>query len=324
MLGFAFGASALSMMLLPLAAGLWWAKRTGARGAMFGVGALTFIGSQVLHIPFNWAAGQGVRASGWVPPAWLVLPLVAIGLGLSAGVFEEVARLVSLRWIRRRAGSVGDVAKTRATPSCRDAIMLGLGHGGVEAMITGALVGLQLVNMIALQDAPELAAAAGPEVPAAVEAFWSTSVPYAFVGALERAFAMCCHVGFQLLVWLAVVKGRALLWVWAILAHATLDAGAVALMQTTNVATTEAFAGACAVVGLVFSVRTYRRRGGVDATNATGATDAMEGIVVSGDAALPSVAPLQLRRAPLAKVARTLDADAKADVSEALETTDDD
>ena len=71
----------LLMIGLPIALGVVLARRLKQRWGLFGVGAVTFVLSQVGHIPFNALAFRGAQA--W-PPA-----VVALALGLSAGVFEE-------------------------------------------------------------------------------------------------------------------------------------------------------------------------------------------------------------------------------------------
>ena len=43
----------LLMMLIPLALGIFLARRLGGSWRLYGLGAATFIGSQVAHIPFN-------------------------------------------------------------------------------------------------------------------------------------------------------------------------------------------------------------------------------------------------------------------------------
>ncbi|MFO7537372.1 MAG: YhfC family glutamic-type intramembrane protease, partial [Chloroflexota bacterium] len=90
------------MILFPLLLGGWIKRRYGISWTVFGVGALTFILSQVGHIPFNWATG--LLTGGWGIGLW-PLPLLALAAGLSAGLFEEVARWLVLRyWLKQARG----------------------------------------------------------------------------------------------------------------------------------------------------------------------------------------------------------------------------
>ncbi|MGH2620587.1 MAG: hypothetical protein ACRDHG_08450, partial [Anaerolineales bacterium] len=43
----------LLMLAMPLGLGIFLRRRTAGRWGLYGAGALTFIGSQVLHLPFN-------------------------------------------------------------------------------------------------------------------------------------------------------------------------------------------------------------------------------------------------------------------------------
>ncbi len=58
-------------------------------------GAATFVASQILHIPANSVLGR------IFPMAEQSLIVQAIVLGLSAGIFEEVARYLIYRFGRR-------------------------------------------------------------------------------------------------------------------------------------------------------------------------------------------------------------------------------
>jgi len=82
----------LLMIAMPIALGIYLVRRTGQRWKLFLVGAVLFVASQVLHIPFNLIVlnpileqiGFGQGAFG------AALLLGALLLGLSAGLFEEL------------------------------------------------------------------------------------------------------------------------------------------------------------------------------------------------------------------------------------------
>ena len=124
------------MLVFPILLGWWIRRRYSVGWGVFGAGALTFIGSQVLHLPFNWAIGLigGGRGVALWP-----LPLVAVVAGLSAGVFEEGARWIVLTFFLKRARG------------WRAALQFGAGHGGVEAILVGLVVLLSLAAMLALR-----------------------------------------------------------------------------------------------------------------------------------------------------------------------------
>ena len=215
----------LLMIAMPLALALFISRRWGPRWALFGMGAATFVGSQILHIPFN----ALVESSGILPepvPGTLGLVIVALFYGLSAGVFEEVARYLTYRfWARdARTWSQG--------------LMLGAGHGGVEAIVLGLLVLANLVFLIGFQAG--LFEALVPEAQASVlrdqlaamrDAPWYS----AFLGSLERAFALAVHLALSLLV-LQVFTRHQIGWLFVAIAwHALLDFVAVFAVAQWNV-----------------------------------------------------------------------------------------
>jgi len=216
------------MIALPLVLARFLRRRFDIGWKVFGAGALTFVASQVVHIPLNWALGfLGMpRGLGLLP-----LPLLAVAVGLSAGLCEEVARFVTLRWILKRAR--GWAA----------ALQFGAGHGGIEAIILGVLVLLGLVNMLIFRFVPPAKLGVPPDqagqVAAAVEAFWLAPWHQAALGGLERVFAVMCHLGMTVLVMRAVTRGRVRWLLAAILVHTVLDAGAVYAMREWGLLATE-------------------------------------------------------------------------------------
>ncbi|MBI3242288.1 MAG: YhfC family intramembrane metalloprotease, partial [Chloroflexi bacterium] len=116
--------NALLMMALGVGLGLFLARRLNLRWGLFGVGAVTFVASQVVHIPLNygltWLFANHVLPG---PPAeWQLLFNVTV-LGLTAGLCEETARYAVYRWWIRSART------------WREALMFGAGHGGIEAIL---------------------------------------------------------------------------------------------------------------------------------------------------------------------------------------------
>jgi uncharacterized membrane protein YhfC len=143
----------------------------------------------------------------------------AVLLGLTAGLCEETARFVVYRWWIKSARS------------WREALMFGAGHGGIEAIIIGLLVGLGAINIVVLSNTdlatlpltPEQLAELQQQMAAALSLPWHAPL----LGALERVFAMTFHLSAAVMV-LQVFRRRNMLWlVAAILWHTTLNALAV-------------------------------------------------------------------------------------------------
>ena len=220
------------MILFPLLLGWQFRQRLGAGWVIFGAGALTFIASQVVHLPLNWALG--LLGGGRGVALW-PLPWVALVAGLSAGLCETLARWAALRfWLRRTRGWA-------------EALQLGAGHGGIEAMVLGLLALLGMVSMLA-------ATAAGQSLPET--AFYWQSPWYVFVLAgLERVFALTFHIAMSVLVMRAVQRRRVGYLVAGIAAHTAMDAWAVWAMPTFGMVWTEAGLGVMALVALALILR---------------------------------------------------------------------
>ncbi|HEY5118528.1 MAG TPA: YhfC family glutamic-type intramembrane protease, partial [Anaerolineales bacterium] len=197
MTAWVYGLSILLMILLPvfLAAGL----RRLAQPAwiLFGVGCLTFTLSQVVHLPLNnWLASIGLLAgkiySG--QPLWQT----ALILGLTAGLCEELMRAVGYAVIQRFKSDWMRLP---------DALMLGLGHGGIESMVfggvltaasIGALLPLIGVDLTTLGLKPDQVAALRQQLNALTATPWGGALPL-----LERIIAISAHIIFSLMVWRA-------------------------------------------------------------------------------------------------------------------------
>lgn len=215
----AFVVEILIMLGAPVALWLFLRRRYGAAWGLIAVGALTFVLSQVVHIPLN--LGLGLIGGGRGVALW-PLPAMAVVAGLSAGVCEEGARYLVLRFWRKEARSWSQ------------GLAFGAGHGGIESILLGLGVLSGLINMLILQRlGPENLGLSGElleQTRQALEAYWSTPWYLPLLGGLERIFAITMQVAFALLVLQAVVRGNLLWLVLAILAHTLVDGLAVYLM----------------------------------------------------------------------------------------------
>jgi len=238
----------LLMIALPIALGVYLARRTGQRWRLFLVGAVLFIGSQVLHIPFNSVVlnpileqlgfGDGIFGSGLVIGALL--------LGLSAGLFEELTRWVGLRfWIKEAR-------------SWSSALMYGAGWGGAEAILLGLLVLWVLVQALLFQEG-SLQSLIPPEQLALVEAqfaaYWDTPLYLNLLGAAERAFALVLQISLSVMVMRSFTHNNRIWLVAAITWHTLVDAVAVVAITQIGAVATEAIVAVMALISLVIILR---------------------------------------------------------------------
>jgi uncharacterized membrane protein YhfC len=236
----------LLMVAMPVGLGIYLTRHFGLGWRIWLIGAATFILSQVGHIPFNQGLTllfqRGVLPSP--PPEWR-LPFNALILGLSAGLWEELARYSAYRWWAKDART------------WREGVLMGAGHGGMEAIILGMLVLYAFAQMLALrgQDLTsllgnQLTAAQIQALQAQLNTYWSAPWTVTILGAVERAFTIPVQITLSVIVLQAFVRNQ-FRWVWlAIGWHALVDAVSVIASNKIGIYQTEAVIGLVALVSL--------------------------------------------------------------------------
>jgi uncharacterized membrane protein YhfC len=232
----------LGMMILPIAVWVVFTRRLALSWRLVVAGGLTFVASQVPHIPLVTAMGSWMTGNS--------LLVNAVILGLLAGVFEETALYILFRFILKKART------------WKEGILVGLGHGGTEALILGVLAAIAFATMLAYRS---IDLSTVPGIPAdqvelarqQVAAYWSMPLYLPLLGFVERISAICLHVSLSVMVLLAIAAHKAE-WFWfAVLWHALVDAVAVYSIRAVGALGVEAIiAGFAAIsVALVFALR---------------------------------------------------------------------
>ncbi|HDR7354925.1 YhfC family glutamic-type intramembrane protease [Bacillus wiedmannii] len=171
---------------LPLVALLYavWKKRS----IPYMLGVLAFVVSQILiRIPIlNYVNGTSTdfQMFSVMQPVLFVLLL-----SLSAGIFEEVARFIVMRYFMKQR-------------DWQSGFLFGAGHGGIEAVL---IVGIPVISLLFSQTVIQ------------------NGDSYYF-GGIERIFAMVLHIGLSLIVLQAVIQKKFRYVVYAILIHGTANA----------------------------------------------------------------------------------------------------
>lgn len=114
--------------------------------------------------------------------------LFSIIIGLSAGVFEGLARYIFMRFFMRQR-------------DWQSGFLFGAGHGGIEAIL---LVGIGAIMMLFLPNA-------------------MTSNGAFFIAGIERLFAMLLHIGLSIIVLQGVVQRKFIYILLAMLIHGLVD-----------------------------------------------------------------------------------------------------
>jgi uncharacterized membrane protein YhfC len=202
-------------LVAPILLALWWRRRTGAPLSAFGVGALVFFIAQiVLRLPWQVPLARRIQGHPELLFAFLIFS------SFTAALFEETGRWAGYRYLLRE--------RTRRT-----GVMLGLGHGGLEAIL---LVGFPLLGLLFTWElASRGMIAPGPTLDAVRRqtsslGFWSVQL-----ATLERASGMATHVGLSLIVLQVWMRGG-LRWLFlAMTLHFAVNVVGVTLLHQLHV-----------------------------------------------------------------------------------------
>lgn len=216
----------------------------------FFIGAATFILfamilERILHAVVLSITGTMLTANIW---------LYAIYGGLAAGLFEETGRLLAMKFCMKN------------TLNRENAILYGIGHGGIEAIL---IVGLTYVNnliytlLINSGSLSSLLSAYDADTQQTLLqqlAVLATTPSYLFyIAGTERINAMLLHVVLSYLIYLAVKSRKTGFYVLSIFLHALLDAGIILLSGKLPLILCEAILFA-AVLLLAFTLYKYEKK----------------------------------------------------------------
>ena len=255
------------MIGLPVTLWLFLWRRWGSAGfawRLIVAGALTFIASQLVRLPLL-AGLTALFQTGALPsiPEGYSNAFNIVTLSLTAGLFEEGARYLGYRFA------------VKGARTWENAVTFGAGHGGIEAIILGALVALTFVNMVVLQsvDVAALPIPADQQAATAkaVADYWSQPPYLTVLGAVERVFALCLHIALSVIVLQSVVR-RNLAWLIAAMGwHGLANLIGVGVFQRGGPLASEA---ALAVVAALSLWVLFRMRPSRVESAPTGGTDA--------------------------------------------------
>lgn len=211
----------LICFLLPIVLVIVWKVRTKAKitSALIGAGGfLVFV--LILEAIFNnllfvkLPTGKFLTSNMWI---------YAIVGGFNAGLFEETARLLGMKFLMKN-----NLDK-------KNAIMHGIGHGGFEAAIYVGLLTLisQALTLITLNSgAMDSMIDADGTLRAQIVALIASPANIAYIAVWERCSSIILHISLSYIVYRAVKNKKYILYVLAILIHTVTDALTVVLSQS--------------------------------------------------------------------------------------------
>ena len=216
----------LISLIVPIAAcivlALKWKKKV--RISSFFIGACTFILfamilERIFHTFIFRITGTLITGNTW---------LYAVYGGLAAGLFEETGRLVAMKFFMKD------------TLNRENAILYGVGHGGIEAILLIGLTYSLLINSGALTNLlSTYDADAQQTVIQQLNVLGTLPSLQFYLAGIERIGAMLFHVVLSYLIYLAVSRNNLKLYALSIFLHGFLNAGVVILSRMVSVLLSE-------------------------------------------------------------------------------------
>lgn len=238
--------SGLISLLLPIGLAIYICVKKKASFLAVAIGALVFVVTQMmLRIPLlNFFAGQD-----WYKSMASNTLMIALFLGLTAGLFEEIGRFIGFRF----------PLKSKLT--WENGVAFGIGHGGIEAILLMTMTSINNVIYSIMINTGVYDSTIAPHLPEATaqmiknQLVNTASFTFA-VGGIERVFAIIIQIGFSLLV-LYGVKKRAFKYViLAIILHAVVDSPVVILMSKgVNIWLIEGYVLLWAIASMYFIIK---------------------------------------------------------------------
>ena len=225
-------------------------KKTKARMAMAVIGAATFflfamVLEQILHAVVLGVGGERITGNIWI-----------YGLygGLAAGLFEEVGRFVAMRFAMKKQLNLPN------------ALMYGVGHGGIEAILIVGLASVSNLVTSIMINAGTLEASLGALDQATKEAtltqlsaLWTTPSYQFFLSGIERIVAVTLHIVLSVLVFQAVKLGKKRYWFLAFAIHVGVDFATVIAANYLNLVLVEVMLAVLVAGVVVLTVSLCRR-----------------------------------------------------------------
>lgn len=231
-------------------------RRLGAKMSALVTGASVFavfvlgLESLLHRVVLGSAFGTTITENVWLYAAYG---------GLAAAVFEEFGRLFAMKLCMKR------------TLTRENAIMYGVGHGGLEAVL---IVGLAYISNIATAIminsgalAGQLAALDAATAEATVKqlaALWETAPGDFFLAGVERLSAITLHICLSYFVYRAVRYGEKRYFALALVLHFAVDAVTVIITSYMSVYVLEAGLVIAMAALAVYAARLYRAEGAAE------------------------------------------------------------
>ena len=237
-------------IILPIVLMIVVWKKTGARVSTFFIGCAVFIVFALVLESFMHAAVLGLTGTVIKDNIWLY----ALYGGLAAALFEEVGRLVAMKFFMKDRLDMPN------------ALMYGVGHGGIEAILilgVTSISNLMASVMInsgtlasALEVLDEATASASLEQ---LSLLWTSPAHSFYLGGVERIFAITLQIVISVLVYQTVKTGKKFFWFAAFVMHFLVDAVTVVAANFLPLAAVEVLVAVMTAAAVWIAVRLTRK-----------------------------------------------------------------
>lgn len=222
-------------IVVPIALSWWMVKKYNVKLSTILIGAATFVVfalllESILHnIVLNGPKGETIRGNTWY---------YALYGGLAAGLFEEVGRFLSMKFLMIKE-------PTKVAP----ALAYGVGHGGVEmlfvfgiGMFSTLMMALMINNGQIDSIISQVPAEAKDQLMAQIDQVKTAAPASYLLGLWERFSALILQLSISVMMWVGVRKGGKWLWMLPamILLHALVDGSLVILQKSVSTVVLEA------------------------------------------------------------------------------------
>jgi len=237
--------SAFLAIVLPIVLSIWFCKKFHTPYSSVLVGALTFFVFQmVLRIPLiqlvSYFFPHLLPRGGVFTIHYLLYSAV---LALTAGLFEEGGRFLFFKLFMRRR------------ESWDNAVAMGIGHGGIEAMM---LVGMNIVSnliILVMINTGTLTESVKAMLGQAYYTLINTPSHMFLLGGVERVFAMIAQIGMSVMVVYSIASRKSRYFLLALLCHFLLDFPLGIFVSLFGTWGTEAYVALFAAAFLVWIIR---------------------------------------------------------------------
>lgn len=192
--------------VLPIGLNIYWSSKNKVSGFSYVVGAIGFIlFAMILETTLhNYLLITNSSTAAFIYSSPIIY---AIYGGLSAGVFEETARLLGFKLLLNKKNNKAN------------AVAYGIGHGGAECILTLGVT--YLLYSVYLLFGTYGDAATDALLEQTIASIEPAVIPLAMV---ERAAAMMLHIGLSILVYKATTNKKYFYYYFvAIFLHALMD-----------------------------------------------------------------------------------------------------